>query len=146
LRVRPVLRKHPWLNIKKEPVDVLLYTSYMADSGKILSKVNELDYAGLVVEGQGAGFCAEWVFDYIVEIHKKIPVVFSTRIGNGEPLTLSYGNGYGMPSYLVEHGYLNSNQLDSRKARILLMLLIMSNCTKEQMQQSFNMYSKYYLQ
>lgn len=144
IRVKPIRRYFPWINVKTDPVDVMIYTSYLGDNGKILSKVLDFDYAGVVVEGTGYGVVAEWVFDYLEEIHKKIPVVMATRIGKGDTMTQSYGNGYGMPLYLEKEGYLFANQLDGRKARILLTLLVMSKCTHEQMKESFEMFSKNY--
>ncbi|MDH6602931.1 L-asparaginase [Bacilli bacterium PM5-9] len=143
IRVKPIRKYLPWINIKKEPLDVLIYTSYLGDTGKILSKVLDFDYAGVVVEGTGYGVVAEWVFDYLEEIYKEIPVVMASRIGFGDTMTESYGNGYGMTLYLEKHNYLFANQLDGRKSRILLTLLLMSECTDEQIKESFQMFSKH---
>lgn len=142
IRVRPVRRHFPWIDVKTEPKDVMIYTSYLGDTGQILSKVLDFDYAGVVVEGTGYGVVAEWVFEYLEDIHKKIPVVMASRIGHGDTMTQSYGNGFGMPLYLEKHGYMFAHQLDGRKSRILLTLLVMSECTNEQIKESFEMFSK----
>ena len=144
IRVKPIRRPLPWLDIKTDPVDVLLYSSYIGDTGKILDKVDGLGYGGLVVEGTGYGVVAEWVFDRLEQLIKKMPVVMASRIGNGDVMTCTYGNGYGMPTYLVKHGYLISGQLDGRKARILLTFLLMSQCSNEEIHESFRRYSKFY--
>lgn len=144
IRVRPVRRLLPWLEVKTEPVDVLLYSSYIGDTGKLLDRVDGLGYGGLVVEGTGYGVVAEWVFDRLEKLVKKMPVVMASRIGNGDVMTCSYGKGYGMPSYLAEHGYLSAGQLDGRKARILLIFLLMSRCTDDEIRESFRRYSKFY--
>jgi L-asparaginase len=144
IRVKPVRRPLPWLDIKTDPVDVLLYSSYIGDTGKILGKVDGLGYSGIVVEGTGYGVVAEWVFDRLEQLIKKMPVVMASRIGNGDVMTCFYGNGYGMPAYLVEHGYLLAGQLDGRKARILLTFLLMSKCSEEEIRESFRRYSKFY--
>lgn len=143
IRVKPVRRFLPWLDVKAGPVDVLLYSSYIGDTGKILDKVDGLGYGGLVVEGTGYGVVAEWVFDRLEKLKEKMPVVMASRIGNGDVMTCSYGKGYGMPTYLAEHGYYFAGQLDGRKARILLTFLLMSGCTEEEFRESFRRYSKF---
>lgn len=145
IRVKPVRRYLPWLaEIKTAPVDVLLYSSYIGDTGRILDTADGLGYGGLVVEGTGYGVVAEWVFDRLEKLVKRMPVVMASRIGYGDVMTCSYGKGYGMPSYLAEHGYLFAGQLDGRKARILLTFLLMCQCTEAEIRESFRRYSKYY--
>lgn len=145
IRTRPIRRLMPWLEVKTPSKDVLLYTSYLGDTGKLLDCVEALGYDGVVVEGTGGGSVAEWVFERLERIHTRMPVVMATRIGTGDVMTGTYGNGFGMPQYCVEHGYLMSGQLDGRKARLLLTFLLMSKCTPEQIAQSFYMYSKAYI-
>lgn len=142
LRVTPIRRILPWINPVTTPKDVLLYTSYLGDTGIILDQIELLNYEGLVVEGTGGGNLAEWIFDKIERIHKSIPVCIASRTGSGDVMTKTYGAGYSRPQYMVEHGYLMAGQLDGRKARILLTLLLMSNCSMEMIQKSFLMYSK----
>ncbi|MGM9973951.1 MAG: asparaginase [Clostridiaceae bacterium] len=142
LRVRPIRRKMPWINPLTEAKDVLLYTTYLGDTGKILDSIESLHYDGLVVEGTGGGNIAEWVFDKIEKIHESMYVCIASRTGSGDVMTKSYGIGYGRPQYMVENNYLIAGQLDGRKARILLTLLLMSNCSREMIFESFSMYSK----
>lgn len=142
IRTRPVRRLLPWIDVKTEPKDVLLYQSYLGDTGKLLDYAEDAGYEGAVFEGTGGGYCALWVFDKIEKLHKSIPVVMASRIGHGDTMTATYGNGYGMPGYFAEHGYLSAGQLDGRKARILLTLLLMSECGGAQIAESFRMYSK----
>lgn len=144
LRTRPIRRLMPWINVKTENCEVLLYTSYLGDTGELIDHVDTAIYKGAVFEGTGGGYCALWVFDKIERLHKKIPVVMASRIGHGDTMTATYGNDYGMPEYMVQHGYINAGQLDGRKARILLTLLLMSGCGKELIRKSFLMYSKEY--
>ena len=142
IRTRPVRRLMPWINVRTEPKDVLLYQSYLGDTGKLLDYAEEAGYEGAVVEGTGGGYCALWVFDKIEKLHESMPVVMASRVGHGDTMTATYGNEYGMPAYFAEHGYLSAGQLDGRKARILLTLLLMSQCDGEQIAESFRMYSK----
>lgn len=145
VRTRPVRRLMPWLEVKTPPKDVLLYSSYLGDTGKLLDCVEAMGYDGVVVEGTGGGSVAEWVFERLERIHARMPVVMATRIGAGDVMTGTYGNDYGMPRYCIEHGYLMAGQLDGRKARLLLTFLLISECTPEQIAESFRMYSKAYI-
>ena len=144
IRTRPVRRPIPWISVKTGPKDVLLYESYFSDTGRILDALEQIPFDGLVIEGTGCGSIAGWVLDRVERIHQQIPVVIASRTGRGDVLTNTYGAGYGEPLYYVENGYLLAGLLDGRKARVLLTLLLMSECSKEQIFESFRRYSKEY--
>ena len=144
LRTKPLQRPLPWIDVKTDPKDVLLYESYFSDSGRILDALEGIPYDGLVVEGTGCGSIPGWVLDRVEKIHTQIPVVIASRTGRGDVLTATYGAGYGEPEYYVRNGYHMAGILDGRKARVLLTLLLMSECSNEQIAESFNRYSKYY--
>ncbi len=144
IRTRPVKRPLPWMKVVTEPKDVLLYSSYFADTGRILDAIPSIPYDGIVVDGTGAGSVAPWVLDKIEELHKTLPIVIAPRTGHGDVLTATYGMAYGAPRWFVSKNYLISGILDARKARVLLTFLLMSNCTEEQMFESFRRYSKDY--
>ena len=55
---------------------------------------------------------------------------------------VTYGDYKGSPIYFDKAGYLKTGQLDCLKARMLLILLLMSECTPEQIRESFHMYSR----
>lgn len=142
LRTRPIRRFMPWIQIKTEEQEVLLYTSYLGDTGQLLAFLPQTSYKGLVIEGTGGGYTAPWITEKFELLSSSIPVVMASRIGHGDTMSITYGTDYGMPGYLAEHGILNAGQLDGRKARILLTLLLMSQCTKDEIKKSFHMYSK----
>ncbi len=144
IRTRPVKRPLPWINVVTEPKDVLLYTTYFSDTGKILDALPSIPFDGIVVDGTGCGSIAPWILDKIEELHKSIPVVIASRTGHGDVLTATYGMAYGNPRFFVANEYLMAGILDARKARVLLTFLLMSNCTKEQIFESFRRYSKDY--
>lgn len=145
VRVHPVRRPLHWIQVKTGPKDVLLYTSYLGDSGRLLAQAETLGFDGLVIEGTGGGSVPSWVFDHVERMHEKMPVVIATRTGNGDVMRNTYGYGYGSPKYREEKGYLTTGHIDSRKARILLTLLLMSECTPEQIRESFRIYSRDYI-
>lgn len=146
IRTKPVRRKMPWINVRTGVKDVLLQTCYLGMNEKVFNHIEEDGYAGLVVAGTGGCDIAKPVFEKLEELHEKygdkLPIVVGTRIGKGEPFMVTYGDYRGAPSYYDKAGYLKSGQLDCLKARILLILLLMSECTPEQLHESFRMYSR----
>lgn len=144
IRTRPVKRPLPWLHVETEPKDVLLYTTYFSDSGRLVDALWEIPFDGMVVEGTGCGSVPYWILDKLEELHKRMPIVIASRTGHGDVLTDTYGVGYGTPRFYVENGYLMAGILDGRKARVLLTFLLMSNCTETEIAESFRRYSKDY--
>lgn len=146
IRTRPIRRKMPWINIKTGIKDVLLQTCYLGMNAKVFDHIEEDGYAGIVVGGTGGCDIAKPVFEKLDALHEKygdkLPIVVGTRIGKGEPFMVTYGDYKGSPSYFDKTGYLKTGQLDCLKARMLLILLLMSECTPEQIRESFHMYSR----
>lgn len=144
IRTRPLKRPLPWIGVKTKPKDVLLYTTYFADSGRIVDALFDLPYDGMVVDGTGGGSIAYWILDKLEQLHKRMPIVIASRTGHGDVLTATYGKGYGCPEFFVDNRYLMAGILDAKKARVLLTFLLMSQCTEEQIFESFRRYSKDY--
>lgn len=145
IRNRPIRRPMPWLAPKGEPKNVLLQYCYLGVDGKVFDHVETDGYDGLVIAGTGGCDVAPSIFDKLEALRQKfgdkLPIVIGTRIGTGEPPTITYGYYVGSPSYIKEN-YLMTGQLDCLKARILLIFLLMSECTPSQIKQSFQMYYK----
>lgn len=59
-------------------------------------------------------------------------------------MTQTYMGYPGAEVELLKLGLISSGVLDGRKARILLMLLLMSGATKKEMGEAFDIYSKFY--
>ena len=68
----------------------------------------------------------------------KIPVVLASRIGAGDMLTDTYSGYPGSEISLLGRGLISAGLLDARKLRLLLILLLMSECSRE----SFRIFSK----
>lgn len=144
IRTKPLKRPLPWMGVKTEPKDVLLYTTYFADSGRIVDALFDIPYDGIVVDGTGGGSIAYWILDKLEQLHERMPIVIASRTGHGDVLTDTYGKGYGCPEYFVDKHYLMAGILDAKKARVLLTFLLMSQCTEEQIFESFRRYSRDY--
>lgn len=144
LRTKPIRRKMPWLNPNKDnKKKVLLQHCYLGVDGNAISRVEEDGYDGIVVAGTGCCDVQPCIFNQLESLRKKyadnFPIVIGTRTGKGEPPITTYGDFVGSPSYIYEH-YLMSGQLDCLKSRILLILLLMSDCTPAQIKESFRLY------
>lgn len=145
LRVWPIKRPLPWLQLKSNIVRTLpIYAAPLGDDGLILSKIKELGYPGLVVEGTGGGHCSSRIVPALLELAKDIPVVLTSRVAVGDLLTSTYGDCPGTEKYLYERGIICGGILNARQARLLLIYLLMSECTEEQIRKSFEIYSKAY--
>lgn len=141
LRTRPVRRNIPRLHPSDLSKNVCLYTVSLGDNGSLLPYISAAGYDGLVFEGSGGGNMPEKILDILEELHKTIPVVIASRTGHGDVMRSTYGVGYGRPSDLIERGYLNAGQLDGRKARVLLALLLMSGADDTMIRASFDLFS-----
>lgn len=143
IRVLPVKRPIPWINIKSSEVrHVPVYAVTLGDDGVLLEKVEELGYPGLVVAGLGGGHVPSELVGTLERMAGKIPVILASRIGYGDMLTSTYSGYPGSETSLLGRGLISAGLLDARKARILLILLLMSQCTQEQIVESFRVFSK----
>ena len=143
LRVWPIKRRLPWLKLKTDKVCTLpIYAAPLGDDGLLLPKVRELRYPGLIVEGTGGGHCSSRIVPASVDLAKDLPVVMTSRVAVGDLLTNTYGDCPGTEKYLYERGIICGGLLNARQARLLLIFLLMSGCDREQIRESFRIYSK----
>jgi len=142
IRVVPVKRTIPWINLKTEQVHVPIYSVPLGDDGMLLTKIEELGYPGLVLEALGGGHTPSELVDTLERLAGKIPVVLASRIGAGDMLTDTYSGYPGSEISLLGRGLISAGLLDARKSRLLLILLLMSECSRDQIVESFRIFSK----
>lgn len=103
--------------------EVPLFASYAGDDGKFIRYAVDHGAKGLVVVGVGAGNVNKEVFLAIkYALSKKLPVVVASRVRHGGVYTLYGDEGGG--SSLVKMGAYLAGDLDSYKARLLLMIAL----------------------
>jgi L-asparaginase len=105
------------------PPPIALVKCAMGDDGRLLSTVPSLGYAGLVVEGMGAGHVLASVAPILGEVAAKIPVVLASRAMTGPVFTETYGYP-GAEIDLIKRGLVSSGYLSGLKARLLLGLAL----------------------
>ena len=116
---------------------VALYHVALGDDGRLLSQMEKMGYAGLVVEAMGGGHVPSLMAETLEALASKMPVVLASRTGGGEVLRSTYGF-IGSETDLLERGLIYAGPLDGRKARLLMTLLLMSGASKEKVKETFD--------
>jgi L-asparaginase len=135
--VRPTGEHKVTLLEGAQEVPVALYHVTLGDDGRLLSAMEEAGYAGLVVEAMGGGHVPSVMVETLEDLASRMPVVLASRTGGGEVLRATYGF-IGSEVDLLERGLIYAGPLDGRKARLLLALRLMSDATKEEIEETFD--------
>ena len=135
--LRPVGAHKVDLSGDAEDHPVALYHVVLGDDGRLLPKVEEEGYAGLVVEAMGGGHVPSLIAETLEDLASKMPVVLASRTGGGEVLRSTYGF-VGSEIDLLDRGLIYASHLDGRKARLLLTLLLRSGASREEISETFD--------
>lgn len=142
LVMKPINDRRFTLQPEGEDIPVALYTVSFGDDGRLLTKIKDVGYKGLVVEAFGGGHVSYSMDDLLKQLAVDMPVVLASRVGSGETLTKTYRGNPGSETSLLSHGLISSGRLDGRKAKILLSLLLKSGKTIPEVKEIFSFYSK----
>jgi L-asparaginase len=115
---------------------VALLTVALGDDGSLLRAVEGSGYAGLVVEAMGGGHVPAVMVEALASLAEKIPVVLASRTGGGETLRRTYGFP-GSETDPLRRGLIYAGPLDGLKARLLLMLLMLSGIERKEAAPAF---------
>ncbi len=94
----------------------------LGDNGAILDLVEDR-YHGLVVDAYGAGHVSEQWAEKLNNIARRLPVIIASQTSNGRVLEATYGYK-GAEIDLFSNGMISAGNLNAKKARILLSLLV----------------------
>jgi L-asparaginase len=134
--LRPVGRHKIKLSEEARDRPVALHTASLGDDGRVLATLEDLGYAGLVIEAMGGGHVPSVMVEALEDLAGRMPVVLASRTGGGEVLRATYGF-VGSEMDLLERGLIYAGPLDGLKARLFLALLLRSGATKEEIADSF---------
>jgi len=139
---RPHLRDRPVPRVLVEPRErplarVPLVKIVMDDDGWWLPAVREMAAPGLVLEAMGGGHVPGWLCREVAELAARVPVILTSRTGDGETLRSTYGGFEGSESWLVAAGLIPAGWLHSLKARVLLALLLSAGATRARIEDAF---------
>ena len=123
--------------LEEEPVAIFLASMSLGEEGSILDLVLQAGYRGMVIDGLGGGHVSAQFSMKLPELINKIPVIVASRTGNGEVLKNTYQGYMGSEVDLINMGCIYAGILDSRKARILLSLLVTVNASRKDIKKIF---------
>ncbi len=106
-----------------EDKQVALITAALGDDGRLLKASRDLGYAGVVLEGMGAGHVPADFAPIISDLMADIPVVLASRVESGPVFARTYGFP-GSEIDLLKRGVISAHDLTGLKARLLLMLAL----------------------
>lgn len=107
------------------PAPVALVKVAMGDDGRILAGLPELGFAGVVLEGMGAGHVHAEMAPILGNLAAQVPVVLASRPASGPMFTVTYGYPGGEID-LIARGLVPAGYLSALKARLLLGLCLRS--------------------
>lgn len=102
---------------------VPLVSITLDDDGEILAALRAERIDALVLEALGGGHVPAPLVEPLVRLAAAVPVVLASRAAWGEVMSSTYEFS-GSERELLENGLTSSGWLDSRKARVLLLLLV----------------------
>lgn len=120
------------LSIETLPHVEIVY-SYAGTDGYLIRWLTQYgDAAGIIVAGTGAGRCSDAEEEALMEARKKgIHVVLSSRVGSGRVVPIEH---------YEKMDAITADNLLPQKARILLMLSLLTYDNPDQIQQLFDQY------
>ena len=121
------------------PAPVALVKFPMGDDGRLLRALPDMGYAGVVVEGMGAGHVPAEVAPLLGDLAARIPVVLASRAMTGPVFTETYGYP-GAEIDLIKRGLVPSGYLSGLKARLLLGLVLRTAKGPEDVRKAFAPY------
>ena len=134
--LRPAHRRRVEVDSLTGDGRVALLTASMGDDGSLIPAVRDAGYTGLVVEALGGGHVPSPWIEPLTTLAGEMPIVLASRTGGGEVLRRTYGFA-GSEMDLAERGLIPAGSLDGRKARLLLILLLRSGVTRDEISAAF---------
>lgn len=129
----------PELAFEGDVTPVALLKIAMGDDGRLVRAVPSLGFAGLVLEGMGAGHVPAAIADIVAEVAARIPVVLATRTLAGPVFASTYGYP-GSEIDLLARGLISAGLLQGPKARILLALCLRAGLERAAIAEAFAAY------
>lgn len=122
------------------PAPVALLKIAMGFDARIIRAMPDpLGYAGLVIEGMGAGHVPADVAPVFGELAQRMPVILASRSMTGPVFTKTYGYP-GAEIDLISRGLIPAGYLSGLKARLLLGILLRTRKDRASIDAAFDVY------
>ena len=122
------------------PAAVALVKCAMGDDTRLVAALGDLGYAGVVIEGMGAGHVHADLAPVLGALAARIPVVLAARPITGPVFTRTYGYP-GAEIDLIGRGLIPAGYLSGLKARLLLGFALRDGATVSAIKQAFAAYA-----
>ena len=122
------------------PAAVALVKCAMGDDTRLVAALGDLGYAGVVIEGMGAGHVHADLAPVLGALAARIPVVLAARPITGPVFTQTYGYP-GAEIDLIGRGLIPAGYLSGLKARLLLGFALRDGATTAAIKQAFAAYA-----
>lgn len=121
-------------NIKSLPSVAIIYENVGVDTEMLDNILKTKNLKGIVIAGVGDGNIPDYEKNFLINARKKgIVIVRSSRVGSGE-VTYDYNN------LDTTYDLIAGDNLNPQKARILLMLSLLTTSDVKQIQKNFYTY------
>lgn len=120
---------------------VALVKMSLGDDGRMISALPSLGFAGAVIEGMGVGHVAADVAPLLERLAGQMPVVLASRVDTGPSFTATYAFP-GSEIDLLKRGLISSGALSGIKSRLLLSLLLRTECGVAEIREAFALASR----
>lgn len=111
----------------------------LGDDGRVLDRLVDLGYRGVVIEAFGGGHLPAIMMDSFRRLIARVPVVLASRTGSGEVLSSTY-QFPGSEIELLAGGAISAGLLDGLKARILLTVALSAGHDLKKLRLDFDLY------
>ena len=141
-RVRILLRPQRPESLGDMPVlaRVAMLKPGLGDEGDLIGAAAALGYAGLVIEGMGAGHVPAALLPALAALPATLPVVLASRVPAGPVFENTYGFA-GSERDLIARRLIPAGLLSAPKARLLLAFLVAQGCDHAAIAQVFRRYA-----
>jgi len=134
--VRPVGRVHLSLPTETRIPPVALIRVGLDDDGRLLRRLTDLGFEGVVIEAFGGGHVTPPMVPLIADLVREMPVALASRTGAGEVLSATY-RFPGSELELLDLGVIRVGALDALKARLLLAMSLARDDAREDIARLF---------
>jgi len=106
------------------------------EDGSLVDLALRAGYDGMVIDVTGGGHVPKAMVESLARAAQRVPVVYASRTRHGETIQATY-DFPGAETDLLDRGLIAAGWLGGIKSRLLLMLLLRSGASEDEIRQAF---------